>query len=59
VAIGSCNEVERVLRLCRRLEVLDDSVDTLLDELREIRMMTYGFRKRLLSFPHSTQTSDF
>lgn len=51
VSIGSCNEVERLLRLCERLAAVDDSVTTLIDDVCTVRKMLYGFRKRVLHPP--------
>lgn len=48
IAIGSCNEVERIMRLCERLGVNDRIVPHILAEVAGVRMMTYGLRKRLL-----------
>jgi four helix bundle protein len=47
VAIGSCNEVERVLTLCIRLGITDHHSSTLLEDIGTVRAMTYGFRRRL------------
>ena len=49
VAIGSCNEVERVLRLCQRLKALDESTDQLIEDICRVRRMTYGLRRRVLA----------
>lgn len=51
IAIGSCNEVELQLRLARALDAVPADFDSLIDEVVEIRRMTYGFRKRVLSHP--------
>lgn len=51
VAIGSCNEVERVLRLCSRLGIHDSTTHTILSEIATVRAMTYGFRRRVLALP--------
>jgi four helix bundle protein len=47
VAIGSCNETERILRLCDRIGVHDSELITILEEIGGVRAMTYGFRRRL------------
>ena len=47
VAIGSCNEVERVLTLCTRLGITDHLSATLLEDIGIVRAMTYGFRRRI------------
>ncbi|WP_396222199.1 four helix bundle protein [Gemmatimonas sp.] len=47
-AIGSCNEVELQLRLARALNAIPDDYDVLIDEVVEIRKMSYGFRKHVL-----------
>jgi four helix bundle protein len=47
-AIGSCNEVELQLRLARALEAVPSEFDALIDEVIEVRRMTYGFRKHIL-----------
>lgn len=48
VAIGSCNEVERVLRLCTKLGIADTRSDLLVNDVVTVRRMTYGLRKRIL-----------
>ena len=48
VAIGSCNEVELQLRLARALKAIPAEYDVLIDEVVEIRKMSYGFRKHVL-----------
>jgi four helix bundle protein len=53
VSIGSCTEAERLLRLCQRLHALDESVEAVIGDVRQVRMMTYGFRKRVLRGPAS------
>ena len=47
IAIGSCNETERILRLCIRLGLSDPECDALLDDIGAVRALTYGFRRRL------------
>ncbi len=47
IAIGSCNELERVLRLCARLGIRDDRLEQIIANVGTVRAMTYGFRKRL------------
>ena len=54
VAIGSCNELERVLRLCARLGVRDDRLEQIIANVGIVRAMTYGFRKRLQNHPTPT-----
>ncbi len=50
IAIGSANEVETHLRLARGLEMFDEATWRALDdELREVRRMLFGLRRRLLS----------
>jgi len=49
IAIGSCNEVELQLRLARALGAIPSEHDSLIDEVIEVRKMTYGFRKRVLA----------
>jgi four helix bundle protein len=49
VAIGSCNEVERLLRLCQQLQAFDRSIDPLIARVVTVRKMTFGFRKRILA----------
>jgi four helix bundle protein len=49
VAIGSCNEVERLLLLCQTLNAFDQSIDQLIAEIITVRKMTFGFRKRVLA----------
>lgn len=51
IAIGSCNEVELQLRLARAMEAVPADYEVLIDEVIEIRRMTYGFRKHILSKP--------
>ncbi len=46
VAIGSLNEVERLLRLLHRLGV-HEVTDPLIDNVIEVRKLAYGFRKRV------------
>lgn len=46
VAIGSLNEVERLLRLLQRLGVREVT-DLLIDDVVEVRKLAYGFRKRV------------
>jgi four helix bundle protein len=46
VAIGSLNEVERLLRLLQRLGVREVT-DPLIDSVIEVRKLAYGFRKRV------------
>lgn len=53
VAIGSCNEVERMLKLLHRLELLDPSAVTLITDVQQVRALAYGFRKRVLRTPPS------
>ena len=50
-AIGSCNEVELQLRLARALDIVGADRDPLIDEVIEVRRMTFGFRKHVLSRP--------
>jgi four helix bundle protein len=51
VAIGSCNEVERLLILSLRLDALDPSAEAIIEEIITVRKMIYGFRKRVLLNP--------
>lgn len=46
VAIGSLNEVERLLRLLQRLGV-HEVTNALIDDVIEVRKLAYGFRKRV------------
>jgi four helix bundle protein len=46
IAIGSLNEVERLLRLLQRLGV-HEVTDPLLESVIEVRKLAYGFRKRV------------
>jgi four helix bundle protein len=48
-AIGSCNEVERMLTLMRRLELLGAETEALISEVQRVRALSYGFRRRVLS----------
>ena len=50
-AIGSCNEVELQLRLARALDIMSADYDPLIDEVIEVRKMTFGFRKHILTKP--------
>jgi four helix bundle protein len=47
IAIGSCNEVERVVRLCSRIGIRDAAFASLLENVASVRAMTYGFRRRI------------
>ena len=58
IAIGSCNEVELQLRLARALNAIPDDYELLLDEVIEIRRMTYGFRKHVLSHREPPSSPD-
>ncbi len=51
IAVGSCNEVELQLRLARALNILSADYDPLIEEVIEVRRMTFGFRKHILSKP--------
>jgi four helix bundle protein len=51
VAIGSCNEVERIIRLCTRLGVHDNTTETIIAETCGVRAMTCGFRRRVCGLP--------
>ena len=46
-AIGSCNEVERILSLCARLGVHDPRLSFIVSEIAGVRMMLYGLRRHL------------
>ena len=48
-AIASCNEVELQLRLAIALQSIPTDCDALIEEVVEIRRMTYGFRKHILT----------
>ena len=50
-AIGSCNEVELQLRLARALDIISSDHESLIDEVIEVRRMTFGFRKHVLAKP--------
>lgn len=50
-AIGSCNEVELQLRLARALDIITADHESLIDEVIEVRKMTFGFRKHVLAKP--------
>ena len=50
-AIGSCNEVELQLRLARALDIISADYDPLIEEVIEVRRMTFGFRKHVLAKP--------
>lgn len=61
VAIGSLNEVERMLSLLERLAVVDSSAEPLITEVQEVRALAYGFRRRILGTPkpsNEDRTSD-
>jgi four helix bundle protein len=60
VAIGSCNEVERMLKLMQRLDMLDPNAERLISDVQRVRALAYGFRKRVLATPISAEapTSD-
>lgn len=49
IAIGSCNELEIQLKLGDALGVLGTASRPLITEVQEVRMMLYGFRKRILA----------
>lgn len=49
IAIASCNEVELQLRLALALKAIPAEYDTLIEEVVEVRRMTYGFRKHVLT----------
>lgn len=49
VAIGSCNEVERLLILLQKLKAFDQSIDGLAQDVARVRRMTYGLRKHILN----------
>ena len=49
IAIGSASETEHHLELAVALELLVDDGPRLIAEVREIRMMLYGLRKRVLA----------
>jgi four helix bundle protein len=51
VAIGSLNEVERMLTLLQQLDVLDDDSAGLIKEAQDVRALAYGFRRRILANP--------
>jgi len=54
VAIGSCNEAERVLALCQRLGIGSaHTVTDLQNQIASVRALTYGFRRRLNSQPQA------
>ena len=53
-AIGSCNEVELQLRLARALDIIAADHEPLIDEVIEVRKMTFGFRKHVLAKPERT-----
>lgn len=48
VAIGSCNEVERMLNLLRRLSLLHAHDERLIAEVQQVRALAYGFRRKIL-----------
>ena len=50
-AIGSCNEVELQLRLARALNIVSADADLLIEDVIEVRKMTFGFRKHVLVKP--------
>jgi four helix bundle protein len=54
IAIGSCNEVERMLKLLYRLELLDPTATELISQVQQVRALAYGFRRRVLSTPPPT-----
>jgi four helix bundle protein len=47
IAIGSCNEVERILALCHRLGVHDPDTGALVADIGSVRALLYGFRRHL------------
>lgn len=49
VAIGSLNEVERMLVLMEQLGSFGEVTRALIRDVQETRSMAYGFRKRVLS----------
>lgn len=51
IAIGSCNEVELQLRLARALDIISGDYEPLIEEVIEVRRMTFGFRKHILAKP--------
>jgi four helix bundle protein len=51
IAIGSCNEVELQLRLARALDIISGDYEPLIEEVIEVRRMTFGFRKHVLANP--------
>jgi four helix bundle protein len=50
-AIGSCNEVELQLRLACALKIISSDHEPLIEEVIEVRRMTFGFRKHVLAKP--------
>ena len=42
---------ERMLKLMRRLELLDVRADHLIEDVQQVRALSYGFRKRVLLGP--------
>jgi four helix bundle protein len=55
VSIGSCNEVERVLSLCRLLGLEDERTAVILHEVGVVRAMLYGFRRRIMTAERDAQ----
>lgn len=47
IAIGSCNEVERIMRLCDKLSIRDPDIPHILGHVASVRAMTYGFRRKI------------
>jgi len=47
IAIGSCNETERILTLASKLGVRDPGTNTLLADIGTVRALIYGFRRHL------------
>ncbi len=55
IAVGSCNELEIQLKLGDALGLLGTSGPVLIKEVQEVRMMLFGFRRRLLGNPARSQ----
>lgn len=51
VAIGSLNEVERMLTLLQQLNAVGDDLDTLIKESQDVRALSYGFRRKIIAGP--------
>lgn len=51
VAIGSLNEVERMLTLLHQLHAVGDNLELLIKETQDVRALSYGFRRKIMAGP--------